>query len=74
MRADIETVCREAGMLALRKDITSKTVTMKEFEEALKKVRASVTKDIEKSYAELKDSFSRARAKQMEAEKPGYFG
>ncbi|MEA3515469.1 MAG: CDC48 family AAA ATPase [Nanoarchaeota archaeon] len=72
--ADIESVCREAGMLALRNDIKSKTVTMKDFESALQKVRASVTKDIEASYAELKDSFSRATAKQMEAEKPGYFG
>ncbi len=72
--ADIEAVCREAGMLALRKDIKTKTVTMKNFEEALQKVRPSVTKDIDKSYADLKDSFSRARAKQMEAEKPEYFG
>ena len=72
--ADIEAVCREAGMLALREDIKSKNVAMKDFESALKKVRASVTKDIEASYAELKDSFSRATAKQMEAEKPGYFG
>ena len=72
--ADIEAICREAAMLALRKDMKAKNVTMKEFEEAMQKVRPSVTKEIEKSYEELKDAFSRARAKQMEKEKPEYFG
>jgi transitional endoplasmic reticulum ATPase len=72
--ADIEAVCREAAMIALRQDIRAKNVTMKDFEKAMDKVRPSVTKDIEKNYEELKDQFSRARAKQMEAEKPEYFG
>jgi len=72
--ADIEAVCREAAMLSLREDIKSKKVTMEHFEKALKTVRPSITPDIEKSYAELKDEFSTARAKQMKEEKPAYFG
>ena len=47
---------------------------MKHFEEAIKEVRPSVTKDIEKSYEDMKDHFKAARAKQMEMEKPIYMG
>ncbi|MFC1732646.1 CDC48 family AAA ATPase [candidate division KSB1 bacterium] len=72
--ADIEALCREAAILALRGDIKAKEVTMKHFNDALKKVRASVTKDIEKSYAELQNHFKAARAKEMQEEKPAYFG
>ena len=45
--ADIESVCREAAMLSLRKDIETKEVTIEFFQEALKKVRPSVNKEIE---------------------------
>ncbi len=48
--ADIEAVCREAAMLALRSDLNAKEVTMKNFEEALKKTGPSVTPDMEKWY------------------------
>jgi len=72
--ADIESICREAAILALRKDMKAKEVKMENFEEALKKVTPSVTKEIEKSYEELKDQFTRARAKAMEDEKPAYMG
>jgi transitional endoplasmic reticulum ATPase len=72
--ADIEAVCREAAMLALRNDLKAKEITMKDFEEALKVVRPSATKEIEKEYKELKDHFTSARAKEMRDEKPSYFG
>ncbi|MBD3313609.1 CDC48 family AAA ATPase [Candidatus Woesearchaeota archaeon] len=72
--ADIEAVCREAAMLALRKDIKAKKVDMKNFEESLKKVSPSVTKEIDKEYNELQDKFKQARAKEMGEEKPKYFG
>ena len=39
--ADLEGLCREAGMIALREDIEAKTVTAKHFEKALKSIRAS---------------------------------
>ena len=47
---------------------------MSSFEEALKKVKPSVTADIEKAYEELEDKFKAARAKQMALERPSYFG
>jgi transitional endoplasmic reticulum ATPase len=72
--ADIEAICREAAILALRKDMKSKEITMANFKEALKEVRPSVTKDIEKAYEALKDQFKAATAKQMKEESPSYFG
>ena len=72
--ADIEAICREAAINALRRDIKSKEVTNKDFDDALKKVSPSVTKEIEKAYEELQDHFKKARAKQMEEEKPSYMG
>jgi transitional endoplasmic reticulum ATPase len=55
--ADIEGICREAGMLALRKDINSKEVKMKNFEDSLKNVKSSITeKDMEK-YKKIEEEY-----------------
>jgi len=72
--ADIEAICREAAIFALREDIKSKEVTMKHFEKALNKVPPSITKDIEKTYEDIGKQFSTAKAKQMLEEKPSYMG
>ncbi len=72
--ADIESVCREAAILALREDVKAKEITMEFFEQAIEKVPPSVTPEIEKTYAEIKSLFSSARANQMKQEKPAYFG
>jgi transitional endoplasmic reticulum ATPase len=48
--ADIEALCREAGMHALRKDVNAKEVTMIDFQEAIKSVGPSITPDMEKWY------------------------
>jgi transitional endoplasmic reticulum ATPase len=48
--ADIEGLCREAAMHSLRRDINTKEVTMKDFQEAIKEVGPSVTPDLEKWY------------------------
>jgi transitional endoplasmic reticulum ATPase len=72
--ADIESVCREAAMLALRKNIAAKEVTMVDFKKALEVVRPSVTKEVEQTYEELKQGFKAATAKQMRQESPSYFG
>ncbi|MFH1053247.1 MAG: CDC48 family AAA ATPase [Candidatus Woesearchaeota archaeon] len=72
--ADIEAICREAAILSLREDIKAKEINFKHFEAALQKVRPSITEDIEKSYQEIGEQFSQARAKAMDKEKPGYFG
>ena len=66
--ADIEALCREAAMIALRENIESKEVKMKHFKEAMKKIGPSVTKDIEKIYEEFAKQCRAARAKQMKEE------
>jgi transitional endoplasmic reticulum ATPase len=48
--ADLENICREAAMHALRKDLNSREVTMKDFLDALKEVGPSVSPDMEKWY------------------------
>jgi len=48
--ADIESLCREAAMYTLRRDINSKEVTMKDFQEAMKEVGPTITPDMEKWY------------------------
>jgi transitional endoplasmic reticulum ATPase len=48
--SDIEAVCREAGMLALRENINAERVEMRHFVEALKRVYPSITEDMVKSY------------------------
>ena len=48
--ADIQSVCREAAMYALRKDMNSKEVLLGDFEEALKRIGPSITTDMENWY------------------------
>ncbi|MDA1197215.1 MAG: CDC48 family AAA ATPase [Nanoarchaeota archaeon] len=72
--ADIESVCREAAMLALRKDIRAKEVTTEDFDNALLKVPPSITPDVEKAYEDLGRKFRSARGKEMKAEMLNYFG
>ncbi len=48
--ADIETVCREAALYALRRDISAKEVTFADFQEALKRIGPSISSDIENWY------------------------
>ncbi|MBW3016229.1 CDC48 family AAA ATPase [Candidatus Woesearchaeota archaeon] len=72
--ADIESICREAAILALREMMNAKAVTMEHFEAAIKKVAPSITKDVEKMYADLLERFRSARAKEMKEELPIYFG
>jgi transitional endoplasmic reticulum ATPase len=48
--ADLENICREAAMHALRRDIKTSEVTMKDFQDALKEVGPSVNQDMEKWY------------------------
>ena len=71
--ADIEAVCREAAMLALRDDMTSRDVKMKYFLDALKKVKPSASKDIEAMYEQFNEQFRKTRAEEMK-DKPVYYG
>ena len=72
--SDIESVCREAAIFALRESMESKEIDLKHFEKAMDKVPPSVDKEIEKSYEEIRESLSAARAKEMQKEKPIYMG
>jgi len=72
--ADIEAVCREAAIFALRENINAKEITFEHFEQALNKVSPSLSKDIEKAYADLKDKFTAARGRELRDAKPSYFG
>jgi len=55
--ADIEAVVREAGLIALREDINSNQVKKSHFEEALKKVKPSVTKATLEAYKKIEEAF-----------------
>jgi transitional endoplasmic reticulum ATPase len=72
--ADIQAVCREAAMLALRKDIKVTKINKKDFEEALDKVSPSVTKEVAAAYKDLLRQFTSARGKEMKENKPVYYG
>ncbi len=51
--ADIEAVCREAGLIAMRAD--KKTVSRKHFEEAVERVRPTVTDEMMLYYNRMED-------------------
>jgi transitional endoplasmic reticulum ATPase len=60
--ADLENVCREAGMNALRRDIEATKVTQKDFDHAMKNIQPSVSKeyvDRIKKFAKNPDSMFR---------------
>jgi len=48
--ADIESICREAAIIALRRDINSKEVTFSDFEKALRRIGPSITPDMDNWY------------------------
>ena len=72
--SDIESICREAAIFALRESMESKEITMKNFQKAMEKVPPYVDKDTEKAYEEMRETLSAARAKEMNKEKPIYMG
>jgi transitional endoplasmic reticulum ATPase len=55
--ADIEFLVIEAAMNALRKDVNSKTVSKKDFEEALSKMAPSVSQDTVKRYKKMEEYY-----------------
>jgi transitional endoplasmic reticulum ATPase len=70
--ADIEAVCREAAMLAIREYIThgmspeeakkeagNVKITMKHFQDALQKVRPTLSRDMHQRYEKLTEEFAR---------------
>ena len=64
--ADLEALCREAAMYALRENKNAKEVTMKNFERALKDVSPSLSKLVVDFYRQFDD---RSKKKLMEEAK-----
>lgn len=55
--SDIESLCRESVMLALRENFDTEKVEMKHFRDALKKVRPALAEDMLEYYEKLKEQF-----------------
>jgi transitional endoplasmic reticulum ATPase len=55
--ADLESLTREAAMLALREDINVKTVTKKHFDKAMEKVAPSVSKSDAERYKQIEQKY-----------------
>jgi transitional endoplasmic reticulum ATPase len=53
--ADLESLCRESAMLAMREDLDR--IEMRHFEEALQKIRATVSSDLTDHYQRVQEKF-----------------
>jgi transitional endoplasmic reticulum ATPase len=62
--SDLESICREAGMLALREDAT--TVTRRHFEEAQKKVHPMMNDRLREYYKNIQQHFKGGLPKQVQ--------
>jgi transitional endoplasmic reticulum ATPase len=62
--ADLSSLCREAAINAMREDRS--IIYAKDFEHALKRVRASITPQIESWYESISKSVTHAMPKQMD--------
>ena len=69
--ADIESVCREAVMIALRENFDTEYVEMRHFREALKKVKPTITENIAQFYEKIEAQF---KGGQRLTETAGYIG
>lgn len=67
---DVEALCREAGMRALRENMDAKIVSMKHFNDALKTLHASVTPQILENYERMDKELRRITVTEM-AQRPG---
>jgi len=67
--ADIEGVCREAAMLALRSNIKAKEIDKKDFEKAMGGFRASITEELIKYYKDITEKLSGSIAKKDKKDK-----
>ncbi|QGA79976.1 CDC48 family AAA ATPase [Candidatus Nanohalobium constans] len=69
--SDIESVCREAGMNALRSDPESEEATMEDFEDALEDVRATATDENREMYRKMAQKMN--NIDQEEDDQPDYY-
>jgi transitional endoplasmic reticulum ATPase len=71
--SDIEAVCREAAMLALREDIKADKVHLKNFEAAMAKIKPSVTKNDLEKYKKIEENYLKSAKAALESS-TGYLG
>jgi len=64
--SDIEGLCREAAMLALRKDLKAEKVKLENFEEAMAKVKPSVTKSDLERYKKIEENYLKSAKAALE--------
>ncbi len=69
--SDIESVCREAGMFALRRDTESDEVKMEDFEDALEEVRPTATDENREHYKQMMRRME--EIEQPEEDQPDYY-
>jgi transitional endoplasmic reticulum ATPase len=67
--ADIEALCREAAMLAIRQDDKANKVAKVHFDKAMEVVRASITSNIIKFYEKISETLGSGIAKKDKSEK-----
>jgi transitional endoplasmic reticulum ATPase len=67
--ADIEALCREAAMIAVREDAKAKKVMKIHFEKAMDGIRASITPNIIKFYDKVSETLGSGLAKKDKSEK-----
>jgi transitional endoplasmic reticulum ATPase len=60
--ADIEALCREAAMNALRNDVNAVEVSLRDFKEAMDRVKPSITSDMDAWYQNFAKRSRRERA------------
>ncbi len=72
--ADLEAVCREAGMIALRKDIKASEITMGDFKKAFEKIKPSITETDIKKYKEIEEKYLRVARGAAIRESQNYMG
>jgi transitional endoplasmic reticulum ATPase len=72
--ADLEALVRESVMNALREDQNAKEVKMKHFEETLKKMTPSLSKEIIEYYKNFEERKKKLQEKELKEEAPRYIG
>ena len=64
--ADLEAAVREAALIALRRDLKIKQVDPKDFEDALKEIKPSISDDLFKKYKKIVEEMKKTRIDENE--------
>jgi len=72
--ADLESLAREAAMLALRENIKSEIVTAKHFDDAMEKVRPSVSKGDQERYKQIEEKYLKSAKAALSGGSTSYAG